>query len=176
MTISQTIYCLECNQAVVKNQIHQLSDLMRMPKTKLQKWIDTLEATLKPLSVKQPETQNESANEMRGDVLETVCSLLVYLSQSPRPTLLLDALSVLTGLILTDRQTAVASLSRKHGVTCHEFEDSMAEISRKLNLPSQSAISPLGRAQMAGCSIVPPCPQKPATMNPVTCYAHAGES
>ncbi len=113
-----------------------------------------------------PELEDDSANEMRGDVLETVRSLLVYLSQSPRPTLLLDALSVLTGLILTDRQTAVASLSRKHGVTCHEFEDSMAEISRKLNLPSQSAISPPGRAQVTGCSNVPTKPTKHPISHP----------
>ena len=122
-----------------------------------------------------PQRQDAIADEMRGEVLETLCSLLIYLSQSPRPTLLLDALAVVTGLILTDAQTAKVALARKHGLTCQEFEAVIAEASRKLNLPSQSAISPLGRAQMAGCSIVPPCPQKPATMNPVTCYAHAGE-
>lgn len=116
-----------------------------------------------------PEPQDDSADEIRGEVLESVRALLIYLSESRRPEVLLDALAVITGLILSSPNEATALLARKHGISYEEFQAIMAEVSRKLNLSGQSIISQPGRAELAGCSNVPPCPPRAATINPMTC-------
>jgi hypothetical protein len=120
-----------------------------------------------------PELGDDSANEMRGDVLETLCSLLVYLSVSPRPAVLLDALAVVTGLILTDAQTAKVALARKHGLSFEEFGSIILDVSQRLNLnavcSTQSGIGqtkPPGRAQVTGCSNVPTKPTKHPISHP----------
>ena len=130
-----------------------------------------------------PELGDDSANEMRGDVLETVCSLLVYLSVSPRPAVLLDALAVVTGLILTDAQTAKLPLSQKARTQFRGIREQhcgrLATPKFECRCSTQSGTGQTQVARPRTIAILPgmqPTRTKPATVNPVPYQAHAGES